>query len=1055
MEALFEWLEDPGVFRVNRGDAHSDHGFYESEEERVGLDEGFRRQVLNGRWKFSYAERPSLRDVDFYRMDKDLSGYGDIEVPGHIQLQGYDRCQYVNTNYPWDGREFLRPPMVSKEYNPVGSYVLVFAPEEFLRGKRAFLSFQGVETAFYVWLNGEFLGYSEDSFTPSEFEVTGMLREGENRLAVEVYKRSSASWLEDQDFWRFSGIFRDVYLYAVPEIHVRDLEVKPDLENDYRDGVLYVRALLTGNLDGGRVEVSLKDRDGKVIEACTRQMCIGQAHNEQKCSEDRYAEQKCSEEAWNQGEELEFTLRVPEVRAWSAERPELYELELKLFDKDGVLREIVPQKTGFRKFEMKDGLMLLNGKRILFRGINRHEFSAERGRAITKEDMLYDIRFMKQHNINAVRTCHYPNQSLWYELCDEYGIYLIDETNLETHGSWQKMDKVEPSWNIPGSLPEWKGAVLDRASSMYERDKNHPSILIWSLGNESYAGDCIQAMSDYFHKKDDTRLVHYEGVFQNRVYDGASDMESRMYAKPQEIAAYLESDAHKPFISCEYMHAMGNSLGGMKSYLDLEQKYPGYQGGFIWDYIDQALAREENGVVRLAYGGDFDDRPTDYCFCTNGVIYADRTLSPKAVNVKALYSNVKLKIENRQVTVVNENLFADTGDYVFRFSIEEEGKELCGEEREILVGPGESAVFPFDLEAAATGKEQVLNVSMSLKADTLWAEAGYEICFAQEVIPGQERVPAQEMTPVQKTAPAQDGMSAHTEQKVCTGTVSLIRGDVNVGVKGEGFSCLFSLTEGGLTSLVYDGAEYITRTPRVSYWRALTDNDRGCQEAYNSVQWLTASLCQMYRRDYEIEENGNSVRLTFFWEVPGEKKWRHEVTYMVYADGSISVKVRYPGVEGLPPMPLFGIDFKLKKQYEHFRYYGQGPWENYCDRVEGSRLSVFESDAQANMSDYLIPQECGNRTGVRWLEVFDREGRGLRFTSKDAPFEMSVLPYSAYELENAMHREELPVSQYTWVRILHSQKGVGGDDSWGAPVHPEFVLPGEKERELCFTLSRL
>lgn len=1006
MKPLLEWLENPEVFQVNRQDAHSDHKFYETAEERENAEYPFRRQMLNGTWKFSFAEAPSLRGKDFYHMDRNLEAMGEIQVPGHIQLQGYDRCKYVNTNYPWDGREFLRPPMVSEEYNPVGSYVKVFTPEAHLKGKRCFLSFQGVETAFYVWLNGEFLGYSEDSFTPAEFEVTGLLREEENRVAVEVYKRSSASWLEDQDFWRFSGIFRDVYLYGIPEMHVRDLKVLAGLRDNYMDGILAVQAFLTGDFDGGKVSAVLKDKDGQVV--CTKE-----------------------EEA---REQTEFEFLVPGVEAWSAEAPCLYELELYLYDREGKLTELVPQKIGFRRFEMKDGIMILNGKRIIFRGINRHEFSAEHGRAVTREDMLFDIRFMKQHNINAVRTCHYPNQSLWYDLCDEYGIYLIDETNMESHGSWQKMGAVEPSWNIPGSLPQWKEAVLDRAASMYERDKNHPSILIWSLGNESYAGDDVQAMSEYFHEKDSSRLVHYEGVFHKREYDFISDMESRMYAKVEEIREYLKKHPEKPYISCEYMHAMGNSLGGLKAYLDLEEAYPGYQGGFIWDYIDQALYKTEDGKQVLRYGGDFDDRPTDYCFCTNGILYADRKISPKAANVKALYSNVKIQIKRGMVTIDNQNLFISTENYSFRFSVEEEGKEVLSMEKEFIIPAGEKVTVPFG-KIPKSDKELVLTVSVRLKKDTLWAEAGYEIAFGQEI-----------------TEPETAFLCSHDIGG--DGKLELIRGDVNIGVKGRDFLCLFSLTEGGITSLVYDGKEYITRVPKISYWRALTDNDKGCQEGYNSAQWLTASLCQIYRGEYSVEEKENSVKLYFVWEVPGEKKWRQCISYEVFRDGSIKTAVRYPGVKGLPPMPLFGMDFKLKRELSCFRYYGFGPEENYCDRLEGARLSVFENKAEDNMADYLIPQECGNHMGIRWLEVFGGDGQGLRFSAENRPFEASVLPYSAYELDNAMHREELPNSLYTWVRILHSQKGVGGDDSWGAPIHPEFTLPAQEEKEFVFRISR-
>lgn len=556
-KAKLEWLEEPTVFSVNQVPAHSDHVFYEEEEAASNGSDMSLKQSLNGQWLFSYASNPSLRNQEFYKVEHDCSDFSNIEVPAHIQLQGFDKCQYTNTIYPWDGYQELRPPHISWEYNPVGSYVKYFDLEENLKNKKLILSFQGVETAFYVWINGEFVGYGEDSFTPSEFDLTDYVRETNNKLCVEVYKRSSASWIEDQDFWRFSGIFREVYLYAVPSTHIFDLFVQTDLGDDFDSGELKARVKLEGDM-GGTVSAYLLDENHKII-AETKEYAALQ--------------------------ELNMVMPVNHIQPWSAEIPHLYCLYIKCKDAQGNLIEIVPQKVGFRRFEMQHNIMYLNGKRIVFKGVNRHEFNPERGRAITKEDMIWDIKFCKKNNINAVRTSHYPNQSEWYQLCDEYGIYLIDETNLESHGSWQKLGRCDPEWNVPGNLLEWKDNVLNRANAMLQRDKNHPSILIWSCGNESYAGEDILAMTKYFHEQDTTRLVHYEGVFWNREYNDISDMESRMYAKPQEIVEYLESNPDKPYISCEYMHAMGNSCGGMKLYTDLEEKYPMYQGGFLWDYI--------------------------------------------------------------------------------------------------------------------------------------------------------------------------------------------------------------------------------------------------------------------------------------------------------------------------------------------------------------------------------------------------------------------------------------------------------------------------------------
>ena len=997
-EAKLSWLEDPEVFAVNRIPAHSDHTYFEKETEERPL-----RQCLNGSWLFSYAKNPSMRVERFYEDSYDCSGFDTIQVPGHLETQGYGRNQYINTMYPWDGEEFLRPPMISKRNNPVGSYVKYFTLEEQMKGKRTFISFQGVETAFYVWLNGTFIGYSEDSFTPAEFELTETLREGENKLAVEVYKRSSASWLEDQDFFRFSGIFRDVFLYSIPRVHVRDIFVKAGLTDSYQEGTLEIRAELIGGIDDVTIEASLRDGDEKEI--------------------------------WNGNaegkEEVFFKASGLAVLPWSAEEPRLYRLYLYVKNEEGQILEFIPQKVGFRRFEMKDRIMCLNGKRILFKGVNRHEFNPVRGRAITREDMLWDIRFMKQHNINAVRTSHYPNQTLWYELCDEYGIYLIDETNLESHGSWQKLGEVEPSWNVPGDRPEWKAAVLDRASSMFERDKNHPSVLIWSCGNESYAGTDIEAMSEYFHEKDDSRLVHYEGVFWNRKYDHISDMESRMYAKPAEIEEYLENDPKKPYISCEYMHSMGNSTGGMKLYTDLEKKYPLYQGGFIWDYIDQSLYRvNELGERVLTYGGDHDERATDYEFCGNGIVYADRKASPKAQEVKALYADIKLEPDEKGVKIINDSLFVSTGRYVLAYRLLKEDRCLYEAETETDVAPESEAYVNLTYpELPGTG-EFIYEVSLRLKDDTLWAKAGHEISFGQYV---------------KKTADK-------AEEKTCP--LEIIRGDVNIGVRGRGFTAMFSKAEGGIASLCYDGVEYITRTPKLTFWRALTDNDRGAKTGFDAAQWMTAGL--FYKlTDVDVQEQKDQVCVTFEYLLPTVPQTKAYVSYRVTGDGKIHVHALYKGTDGLPEMPAFGMDMKLKARYDRVRYYGRGPEENYLDRREGARLGVYSYQAADNLSAYLFPQECGNRMDVRWVEVTDADGQGLRFETEGVPFENSVLPCSAYELEAATHREELPKAHYSWVRILESQMGVGGDDSWGAPVHEEYRLSSDIDRNIKFTIQKV
>lgn len=999
-----DWLEDPQIFRVNRIDAHSDHWFYEKMNDLKFDDDMPLKQNLNGRWKFSYSENPSLRLKDFYEEDFDISGFDYIEVPGHIQLQGYDKCQYINTMYPWEGHDELRPPHISKTYNPVGSYVTFFNIKDELKNKQTFISFQGVETTFYVWVNGEFVGYSEDTFTPSEFDITIYLKEGENKLAVEVYKRSSASWIEDQDFWRFSGIFRDVYLYAVPETHINDLFIKTDLSEDFSNAKLNTTLKMVGNKNT-KIKAYLEDAAGnKIVEA--------------------------TDIPFNK--ELNFSLDVENIKLWSAEEPNLYELYIFVEKSDNTLVEVVKQKVGFRHFEMKDKVMYLNGKRLVFKGVNRHEFSARRGRSITKEDMLWDIKFMKQHNINAVRTSHYPNQSLWYRLCDEYGVYLIDETNLESHGSWQKMGQCEPSWNVPGNLPEWQAVILDRATSMLERDKNHPSVIIWSCGNESYAGEDIFKMSEYFRKTDPSRLVHYEGVFWNRDYEKISDMESRMYAKAFEIEEYLNNDPQKPFISCEYMHSMGNSTGGMMKYTELEDKYLMYQGGFIWDYSDQALYRKlPNGEETLSYGGDFTDRPSDYNFSGNGLIYANREVSPKAQEVKYLYQNVKLFPDKNGVTIKNQNLFINVDKFDLYYKVEKEGVLLKEGITKVSAHAGEEKYFELPFGDHNSSEELAYTVSLILAEDTLWAAKSYEIAFGQKIYERKEAI-----------------------KPSTTSILKVVHGDVNIGIHGKDFKVIFSKQEGGIVSLRYSGKEFITRTPKTYYWRATTDNDRGNKHEFKCAGWLSASICQKYV-DFSMEEQADKVMLHYTYELPTIPTTNIKVNYEVSADNSIKVNVAYKGVEGLPILPVLGMNFRLLAEFNSFSWYGMGPDENYIDRAEGAKLGIYSSTPLENLSKYLVPQECGNRIGTRWLAVKNEKCEGIKFSYEKLPFEFSVLPYNNMELENALHKEDLPPVNFTNVNIIGKQMGVGGDDSWGAPVLSEFCIDSNKDLEYSFMISNI
>lgn len=619
MEAMLEWLEDPTVFRVNRLDAHSDHVTFATVGE-ISTGSSSLRQVLDGMWKFHWASCPANRPADFWQVGASLDGFTTIRVPGHIEMQGYDNLQYINKLYPWDGHAELRPPHIEWSYNPVGSYVREFDLDSNLLGGRVCISFQGVEQAFYCWLNGHFVGYSEDTFTPSEFDLTPYIQETGNRLCVEVYKRSSAAWLEDQDMFRFSGIFRSVYLYAKPEVSIDDLWLNAGVQEDLSTGTLTIRLLPSGKVDGFRVHCRITHFiDGLLYD-----------DSPELTQKDGY---------WFSKE-----LHFPNIRLWDYGTPELYHVLLTVYNAEGAAVGYIPYDIGFRRFGIVNKILTLNGKRLRLNGVNRHEWNPASGRCISMNDMNAAMDTFLRNNINAVRTCHYPNRSEWYFLCDKKGIYVMDETNMETHGSWQKDMVDDPSWNIPASLPEWKDCVVDRATSMFQRDKNHPSILFWSCGNESYAGEDILAMADYFRAQDPGRVVHYEGVFHCRAFDQISDVESRMYATPAEIREYLENDPQKPYLNCEYMHNMGNSLGGLESYVKLGLEFPMYQGGFLWDFMDQAIwHKNAQGETVLGYGGDFGERQCDYAFSANGIVTSDGHEKPAMEDVRYWFSPVEAR----------------------------------------------------------------------------------------------------------------------------------------------------------------------------------------------------------------------------------------------------------------------------------------------------------------------------------------------------------------------------------------------------------------------------
>ena len=1013
-------VKDPLYFRDGRMNAHSDHIYYRDQHELQEKETSY-RYSLNGLWKFHYAKNYKSSIKGFESEEYSCRDWDDIYVPAHIQMEGYDIPQYANVQYPWEGHEEIHPGEIPEKFNPVASYVNYFTVPETMRGKRLFISFQGAESGMALWLNGAFVGYSEDSFTPSEFELTEYVKEGENKLAVQVFKWTASSWCEDQDFFRFSGIYRDVYLFTIPEVHVNDLKIRALPDETLERATLEMDAQVWGN---GTARIVLS-REGEVI------------------FEDR-KELINIEETPSDKNHFEWKVNQPEL--WSAEEPNLYDLDMEVYDENGMLQEIIPEKVGFRRFEMKDGIMTLNGKRIVFKGVNRHEFSSVTGRHVSREELIQDIVTMKQNNINAIRTCHYPDASPIYRLCDEYGLYMIAENNLESHGSWDVAELTGDYTDIvPHNKPEWLDMMLDRVNSMYQRDKNHPAILIWSCGNESFGGKDIFEMSEFYRKNDPTRLVHYEGLFHDRSYNATSDMESQMYPSVEAIKEFLAKDDSKPFICCEYTHAMGNSCGAMHKYTDLTDTEPKYQGGFIWDYIDQSIYKKDRyGKEFQAYGGDFGERPTDYNFSGNGIAYGgDRTPSPKMQEVKFNYQNITAEVTEDAVKVINKNLFVNTDTFRCEVTLAKNGHVLRTETLETSVEPLSEKTYPLPFGKQQRPGEYTVTVSFLLREKTLWAEAGHEVAFGQYVysVEGAEKAPVS--------------------------GVEIVRSLHNIGVRGENFEVMFSVLNGGLVSYKYAGREMLEAIPKPNFWRAPTDNDCGNQMPMRYAQWKIASMYASHKEFRkgmygpsnapETTVHDNSVEVAFTYIMPTTPVSECRLAYEVFGDGRVKTTLTYDPVKELGDMPEFGVLFKFNADYDHVKWYGLGPVETYADRKHGAKLGIYENLVTDNLARYLVPQECGSKEGVRWAKITDRKGRGMLFEmdEKNGPMMFSALPYTPHEMENAMHPYELPEIHYTVVRAAKAQMGVGGDDSWGSYTHPEYLLDTNEKMEFSFVFKGL
>jgi beta-galactosidase len=998
-----DW-ENPLVVSLNTELPHATLIPYSAAEKVIAGDRFASEylRLLNGKWKFHWVPRPADRPLEFSKPAYDVRAWKEVDVPGNWQLQGYDVPIYLNEGYPFPAD----PPHIPHDWNPVGSYRTEFAVPGDWTGRQVFLHFDGVASAFYLWINGVPVGYSEDSRTPAEFNITRFLRPGSNVLAAEVYRFSDGSYLECQDFWRLSGIFRNVYLFSTPPVHIRDFELRADLDGDYRDAVFRAKAWVenrgeTACVDS-RLEVALFDAEGKPAGPGI----LGSDSNPYIAP----------------GAEGIFLLSagIPNPHKWSAEQPNLYTVVLTLKNSRGEVVEAESARFGFRKVEIRGGQLLVNGQPILVKGVNRHEHDPSTGQYVSRESMLQDVLLMKRHNINTVRTCHYPDDPQWYELCDQYGLYLIDEANIESHGMGY-----DPDVTL-ANRPEWKKAHLDRIIRMVERDKNHASVIIWSLGNEAGDGTNFEAASEWIHRRDPSRPVHYERA-ELRPH---TDIYCPMYPSVDEIIAYAEKKPDRPLIMCEYEHAMGNSCGNFQDYWDAIERYPALQGGCVWDWVDQGIWKTTpDGRRYFGYGGDFGDSPTSGNFCCNGLVLADRTVTPKALEAKKVYQNVGFKavdLAAGKVEIVNKFFFTSLIGYEFLWSVEEDETALeSGELERLDVGPRQSRVvtLPFRKFEPNPGAEYWLRLTVRLTDDLPWAAKGHEIAAEQFKLP------------FYIAAPAADLNSSPTLRKTETGN--------EVVISGNEFEVRFDRSTGLLASYRFKGEELLARGPEPNYWRAPTDNDFGNGMEKRCAVWQKAGANRILE-SFVVEPAGEgAMRLVARFDLPDVQS-KHLTAYTVLGGGDIVIENQvHIGKKDLPELPRFGMRLRVPEAYERVEWYGRGPHENYWDRTASAFVGRYKSTAREQFVPYVSPQENGYKTDVRWVTVRNGDGRGLAFYGMDLLC-FSALRYAIEDMtqksRGTMHPTDLVERDFVELNIDHKQTGVGGEDSWGALPYPQYTL---------------
>lgn len=1016
-QGSFEW-ENPEVVGINRLPARAT--FFALENEELAVQKSKEDSEffisLNGEWQFNWVRKPADRPADFWRPDFDASDWGTIQVPGNWERQGHGIQFYKNVDYVFEPNQ----PYIHHHYNPVGSYIKDFYIPETWEGRKIIIQLGAVNSAFYIWINGQKVGYSQDSKLPAEFDISEYTKVGANRIALEVYRWSDGSYLEKQDGWSLSGIERDVFVYSTPTQHISDFTLVADLDNEYADGILRLELDIDGlpgsGEEAGSVTVRLYDSGDQIIS-------LG------------------NDLAQAVAGTIVLDAVVPNVHKWSAESPYLYDLLIELEDASGKLLEVIPQKVGFRRLEMKDGLFLVNGVPVTIRGVNRVEHHPTSGRTLTRESMRKDVELMKRYNINAVRTAHFPNDPYWYELADEHGLYMLGEANIESHEYARRGFRSDDmSEHQLGFKPEWEAAHLARVSRMVERDKNHPSVILWSLGNEAGLGPAFEKATEWVRENDPTRPVTYggwEGNPGHTVVDYV-DIYTPMYDDIWQMADYIKTYSKKPMILAEYAHAMGNSIGNLDKYWDLIYSEPRLQGGFIWDWVDQAfLETNDQGKQYWAFGGDYNEfidgeLVSDENFALNGVVQADRTPNPHAYQVKKTYQPVRFRMSDKAAGVIEiTNLynFVSLDHLRFAYEISRNGEpDSRGELSLESVPPGESAslTVPVSDYLDAANAEYLLTVTATNIAENdQLLPAGYELAWEQFALTDTVDFATQETGVVGAALTVQDS-------------------DEYVDIQGTNFAVRFDKQAGEMASFTSGGIELIERGVTPNFWRTPTDNDRGAKLQETLNVWNQATFEQRLA-NFELSVIAESeVRIKTQHEL-GDGTATYSTDYTINGDGSIHVKGAIALQAGdLPMLPRFGMHLQMPGDFKNLSWYGRGPQENYIDRKTGYKVAVHEGLVADQMHDYSIPQETGNKTDVRWAEVSNDQGVGLKFIGQPL-VEFSALPLEKFDLLSEAsiprHSADIEIKDATTVRIDWRQMGVGGDNSWGATAHEEFLLP--------------